>query len=279
MNIESADDITTLTSFIYPQMTSLSPSTTGDACSTVSGTSNPDSQRRKRYSKPRSRARSPTQLVRLRRLRRAKANDRERNRMHMLNHALEKLRTVLPAFPEETRLTKIETLRFANSYIVALARTLEAAGGGDGDGDGGGGGGMRDVDGSVLLPVGNVTVRLGRDGNTVSPQPAAVGMSESGMFSIGSPQPPTTSAAIKTEPMYPHHQTGLYPCYEPSAATYASHVTASGGFGAWGTAAMDFGRSANQHPVFSGDHAHSVMSTCYAGDGHLQPGFGCGFML
>ena len=34
-----------------------------------------------------------------------------------LNQALEKLRVVLPAFPDETKLTKIETLRFANNYI------------------------------------------------------------------------------------------------------------------------------------------------------------------
>ena len=49
--------------------------------------------------------------------RRAKANDRERMRMQTLNQALEKLRVVLPAFPDETKLTKIETLRFANNYI------------------------------------------------------------------------------------------------------------------------------------------------------------------
>ena len=50
-------------------------------------------------------------------VRRAKANDRERTRMQTLNQALEKLRVVLPAFPDETKLTKIETLRFANNYI------------------------------------------------------------------------------------------------------------------------------------------------------------------
>ena len=58
--------------------------------------------------------------------RRAKANDRERNRMQMLNCALEKLRLVLPAFPDETKLTKIETLRFANNYIWALTESLKA---------------------------------------------------------------------------------------------------------------------------------------------------------
>lgn len=81
--------------------------------------------RKKRYSKSRVRARSPTQLMRIKRTRRVKANDRERNRMHMLNHALDRLRTVLPTFPEETKLTKIETLRFAHNYIWALTQTLD----------------------------------------------------------------------------------------------------------------------------------------------------------
>lgn len=44
----------------------------------------------------------------------------------MLNVALEKLRLVLPAFPDETKLTKIETLRFANNYIWALTESLKA---------------------------------------------------------------------------------------------------------------------------------------------------------
>ena len=48
--------------------------------------------------------------------------------MHMLNVALEKLRVVLPAFPDETKLTKIETLRFANNYIWALTESLKAIG-------------------------------------------------------------------------------------------------------------------------------------------------------
>lgn len=80
--------------------------------------------RKKRYSKSRVRARSPTQVQKIKRNRRVKANDRERNRMHMLNHALDRLRTVLPTFPEETKLTKIETLRFAHNYIWALSQTV-----------------------------------------------------------------------------------------------------------------------------------------------------------
>lgn len=72
-----------------------------------------------------TRSRSPTQVVRIKRTRRLKANDRERNRMHTLNEALEKLRLVLPTFPEDTKLTKIETLRFAHNYIFSLVQLVE----------------------------------------------------------------------------------------------------------------------------------------------------------
>nr|VDH80596.1 neurogenin [Euperipatoides kanangrensis] len=81
--------------------------------------------KKKRYTKSRTRLRSPACLVKIRRNRRVKANDRERNRMHNLNKALDRLRTVLPTFPEDTKLTKIETLRFAHNYIWALSETLK----------------------------------------------------------------------------------------------------------------------------------------------------------
>lgn len=81
--------------------------------------------KRKRYARSRCRNRSPTCLQRLRRHRRMKANDRERNRMHSLNEALDGLREVLPKFPDETKLTKIETLRFAHNYIWALTEMLK----------------------------------------------------------------------------------------------------------------------------------------------------------
>jgi hypothetical protein len=77
-----------------------------------------------RGSKYRMQHRSPTEVSKVKKVRRAKANDRERVRMQTLNQALEKLRTVLPAFPDETKLTKIETLRFANNYIWALKETV-----------------------------------------------------------------------------------------------------------------------------------------------------------
>ncbi|CRK96826.1 CLUMA_CG010060, isoform A [Clunio marinus] len=72
-----------------------------------------------------SRSQSPTQIMKIRKYRRIKANDRERNRMHSLNEALERLRLTLPTFPEDTKLTKIETLRFAHNYIFALSQIVE----------------------------------------------------------------------------------------------------------------------------------------------------------
>uniref|UniRef100_A0A182N8B2 BHLH domain-containing protein n=1 Tax=Anopheles dirus TaxID=7168 RepID=A0A182N8B2_9DIPT len=72
-----------------------------------------------------TRNRSPTQVIRIKRVRRLKANDRERNRMHTLNEALERLRLTLPTFPEDTKLTKIETLRFAYNYIFSLVHLLD----------------------------------------------------------------------------------------------------------------------------------------------------------
>ncbi|KAH8307375.1 hypothetical protein KR044_010968 [Drosophila immigrans] len=75
-----------------------------------------------------TRSRSPLQVVRIKKFRRMKANDRERNRMHTLNDALERLRVTLPSLPEETKLTKIEILRFAHNYIFALEQVLESGG-------------------------------------------------------------------------------------------------------------------------------------------------------
>lgn len=75
-----------------------------------------------------TRSRSPAQVQKIKKYRRLKANDRERNRMHMLNEALERLRLSLPALPEDTKLTKIETLRFAHNYIFALEQILEMGG-------------------------------------------------------------------------------------------------------------------------------------------------------
>lgn len=88
--------------------------------------------------------------MRVKKHRRLKANDRERNRMHMLNEALDRLRIALPTFPEDTKLTKIETLRFAHNYIWALSQALNGS------------------DETVTtLTLGNVTVSIGKNGNKV----------------------------------------------------------------------------------------------------------------
>lgn len=80
-----------------------------------------------------------------------KANDRERHRMHTLNDALERLRMALPTFPEDTKLTKIETLRFAHNYIWAMSQTLGNT-----------------EPGEITVNVGNVTVSISETGNMIT---------------------------------------------------------------------------------------------------------------
>ncbi|XP_005814472.1 neurogenic differentiation factor 2-like [Xiphophorus maculatus] len=57
-------------------------------------------------------------------LRRVKANARERTRMHDLNSALDNLRKVVPCYSKTQKLSKIETLRLAKNYILALGEIL-----------------------------------------------------------------------------------------------------------------------------------------------------------
>ncbi|XP_061082667.1 neurogenic differentiation factor 1-like [Conger conger] len=59
-------------------------------------------------------------------VRRVKANARERNRMHGLNDALECLRKVVPCYSKTQKLSKIETLRLAKNYIWALSEILRS---------------------------------------------------------------------------------------------------------------------------------------------------------
>nr|XP_057938185.1 neurogenic differentiation factor 1 [Doryrhamphus excisus] len=59
-------------------------------------------------------------------IRRMKANARERNRMHGLNDALESLRKVVPCYSKTQKLSKIETLRLAKNYIWALSEILRS---------------------------------------------------------------------------------------------------------------------------------------------------------
>merc|ERR1712037_804754 len=58
--------------------------------------------------------------------RRNMANARERKRMNGLNDAFERLREVVPNLNSDQKMSKIETLLMAQTYIQALARLIEA---------------------------------------------------------------------------------------------------------------------------------------------------------
>ncbi|XP_015279536.1 PREDICTED: neurogenin-1 [Gekko japonicus] len=86
-----------------------------------------EEEKERKRRRGRTKVKNEAVLHTIKKTRRVKANDRERNRMHNLNAALDELRSVLPTFPDDTKLTKIETLRFAYNYIWALSETLRLA--------------------------------------------------------------------------------------------------------------------------------------------------------
>jgi len=57
-------------------------------------------------------------------LKRKKANEREKKRMHSLNSALDKLREHLPIIQNEQKISKIETIRLTIKYINILNELL-----------------------------------------------------------------------------------------------------------------------------------------------------------
>ncbi|KAK2151265.1 hypothetical protein LSH36_369g03042 [Paralvinella palmiformis] len=74
---------------------------------------------------PKKKKMTKARLVKLK-VRRVKANSRERNRMHGLNDALEELRKHVPCYSKTQKLSKIETLRLARNYIKALGNILKS---------------------------------------------------------------------------------------------------------------------------------------------------------
>ncbi|XP_078575254.1 uncharacterized protein LOC144861288 [Branchiostoma floridae x Branchiostoma japonicum] len=52
------------------------------------------------------------------------ANARERSRMRVLSKAFSKLKTTLPWVPPDTKLSKLDTLRLATSYISHMRQVL-----------------------------------------------------------------------------------------------------------------------------------------------------------
>ncbi|KAI4455053.1 basic helix-loop-helix transcription factor twist [Holotrichia oblita] len=57
---------------------------------------------------------------------RTQANARERDRTHSVNSAFTTLRHLIPTEPKDRKLSKIETLRLASSYISHLGTQLLA---------------------------------------------------------------------------------------------------------------------------------------------------------
>ena len=56
--------------------------------------------------------------------RRVQANKRERTRMHTVNAAFDHLRDLVPTYPSNRKLSKIETLHLACAYIQDLAKLV-----------------------------------------------------------------------------------------------------------------------------------------------------------
>jgi hypothetical protein len=72
---------------------------------------------------PKKKQMTPARVARFK-VRRIKANGRERDRMKGLNEQLEVLRDTIPCFSLSQKLSKIETLRLAKNYIEALSEMV-----------------------------------------------------------------------------------------------------------------------------------------------------------
>jgi len=73
---------------------------------------------------PKKKQMTPARVARFK-VRRIKANGRERERMKGLNEQLEVLRDTIPCFSLSQKLSKIETLRLAKNYIEALSEMIQ----------------------------------------------------------------------------------------------------------------------------------------------------------
>ncbi|XP_015810757.1 musculin [Nothobranchius furzeri] len=68
---------------------------------------------------------SKARLKEARQTQRNAANARERARMRVLSRAFSRLKTSLPWVPADTKLSKLDTLRLASSYISHLRQLLQ----------------------------------------------------------------------------------------------------------------------------------------------------------
>nr|KAG5704885.1 hypothetical protein BaRGS_003868 [Batillaria attramentaria] len=132
---ESADSTLDFASFVHEQDSGYSDTNPAGEVSPGMGKTPASAQqqqqqqqspsKRKRVRKSRAKVQDPLEKNILRKTRRSRANDRERTRMHNLNDALESLRLAIPFDGANGKLTKIETLRFAVNYIVALQTSID----------------------------------------------------------------------------------------------------------------------------------------------------------
>jgi hypothetical protein len=112
--------------------------------------------------------------------------------MHMLNEALDRLRCVLPTFPEDTKLTKIETLRFAHNYIWALSQTVHMI---QQESTSSNSASTSSTSSSgVTLNVGSVTVSIGGDqGNMITSSTGSCAVAHQRRVSSAGPQADTNT--------------------------------------------------------------------------------------
>ena len=147
----------------------------------MSGMSSPPAKKGKGGRKKSLRPPSPAILKQ----RREAANARERKRMNGLNDAFERLREVVPNLTTEQKMSKIETLHMAQTYIKALASLIERE---ERKEMLGGGGGLdledpcRQVHSSLSHHGGGVELGGVGDYQHVKLEPGGGGLSEMGLL-------------------------------------------------------------------------------------------------
>ncbi|ERE90294.1 neurogenin-3-like protein [Cricetulus griseus] len=136
--------------------------------------------------------------------------------MHNLNAALDALREVLPTFPEDAKLTKIETLRFAHNYIWALTETLRLA-----DHCAGGGGlqGALFSEAVLLSP----SAALGAGGDSPSPPSSSWSCTNSPASSSASSSS-TSPYSCTLSPASPGSDVDYWQPPPPDKHRYAPHL-------------------------------------------------------
>ncbi|KAM4632714.1 transcription factor 21 [Polymixia lowei] len=96
---------------------------TEESCEGSSGNDRRDAPGKKR--KTTSRKTAPSGVAHEgKQVQRNAANARERARMRVLSKAFSRLKTTLPWVPPDTKLSKLDTLRLASSYIAHLRQIL-----------------------------------------------------------------------------------------------------------------------------------------------------------